>query len=875
MQKFLRRARSLRPSGLARWGIAGSLFLVSGGLVSCGSGSGGGTGGASGGAAGEAAAPTTGGAIGQAAGGVIGQATGGEADSGLGGEGGQTLEGPSRLAGKIRMKNATKMDLLFVVDNSGSMADKQAVMRQAIPAMIERLITPNCVGRNAEGVVTYREPGMHAGGEVSCSRSDLSLEFQPPSDIHIGVITSSLGSHGYVGQLSCDEPGRANPEKNDRGRFIPLVRPDDPDVADQPPFLTWNASGDAAMLAGQLGDQVDAAGEIGCGLEAPHEAWYRFLVDPEPPASMSLQNNMAVRGPVDEELLALRRQFLRSDSLVAIVVLTDENDCSAMDGGTYYEFAQYGYLTAVVGSTKNAEPTDICATNPNDKCCQTCIDRPNEGCESHFAKCPEPSNPPRLPPELDQNNVRCFQNQRRFGFDLLYPVERYIDGLSQPEVRGADGDLLPNSLVADRAPGLIFFAGITGVPWQDLATPETLNKPDELKYLTARQLAGPVDIDGQKQSYTYWDLILGKPGKHVESTHCKERSNSDGTFRDPECGAVPVLPRDPFMVESIEPRTGRADLPSQRNDRAKVSITAGPTWNSINGYDYDTSVGTTPNNDLQYACIFSLRPFDGELTAEECNADGSVCDCSTLSGPLDRPLCRRAAGAVGDGGQYFGRAYPSTRTLEILKGFGDNAITASICPKVTDQERPDFGYTPAVLAIADRVSEKLGVQCLSKGLTRSESTGQVPCTVVEARSKTPWNAGAPDLDCGSSSRLAVEPETQAAVLEDLEKAGLCYFEETPEGERRGDAECESYQMCLIQQLEADSAEGEYCLNSLGADAGSPGDAGYCYIDDQQGNPDLLDECGASARQRLRFIYPMTGAPRSGAALFFLCGSDAE
>lgn len=793
---------------------------------------------------------------------------------------------------RVPINKIAKVDLLFVVDNSASMADKQALMKQAVPAMLNRLVTPNCVTKDPEGNVVQSEPGNREGGAVHCP-TDMSLEFQPISDIHIGVITSSLGSHGYIGPLSCDEPGKALPEKNDRARLIPLVRPLDPSVAGQDPFLSWKGgTEDASALGNRFADHIGAAGEAGCGLEATHEAWYRFLVDPEPPSSMSIgtdgpTKDRAVRGPIDEELLELRRKFLRPDSLVAIVVLTDENDCSAMDGGTYYDFADYGYLPGVVGTevngmlvpSRNAEPTDICETDPNNKCCQTCIDRPNSGCESHFAKCPEPLNAPRLPAEKDQNNLRCFQNQRRFGFDLLYPVTRYIDGLSQTQVRGANGDLLPNPLVAGRTPGLIYFAGITGVPWQDLATPETLNNPNELKYLTARDLKGPVDIEGTPQGYTYWDLILGTPGKHAESNYCKERSNGDGTFQDEACGIIPVNPRDPFMVESIEPRTARKDLITKTNERAQVTITDGPTWNTINGHEYDTAAGEVPNKDLQYSCIFPLGPFGAEKTQEECDANPNSCDCTASSENAGKPLCKAKAGGEAGGGQFWGKAYPSTRTLEILKGFGDNSIAASICPKVTDAKNQDYyGYTPAVSAIIDRLKETLQGQCLPRALTVSEMTEEVPCVVVEARAKPEGDSGTtnvPDLDCELSGRIPATPKVRKAVLAELEKAGSCFFEDTPDGKREGKFPCESYQMCSIRQFSKNAPERDYCLNSVGADSGSPGEAGYCYIDKNQGNPQLLDECPANEKRKLRFVYPQSvPTPQNSTVLFYACVGEA-
>src|SRR5690606_32795577 len=114
-------------------------------------------------------------------------------------------------------------------------------------------------------------------------------EFRPVDDIHIGVITSSLGGHGLEGVCSRTEPEKNN---DDRGRLLPSVRAG---LADTSPsgtagFLTWNGAQpgeDRAALVDALvanfTDHVGAAGENGCGFEASLEAWYRFLVDPQPP----------------------------------------------------------------------------------------------------------------------------------------------------------------------------------------------------------------------------------------------------------------------------------------------------------------------------------------------------------------------------------------------------------------------------------------------------------------------------------------------------------------------------------------------------------------------------------------------------------------
>ena len=53
-------------------------------------------------------------------------------------------------------------------------------------------------------------------------------------------------------------------------------------------------------------------------------------------------------------------------------------------------------------------------------------------------------------------------------------IERDGMGIAEPDIENRAGQLVPNPLLAARAPGQIVVTGIVGVPWQDLATPETL-----------------------------------------------------------------------------------------------------------------------------------------------------------------------------------------------------------------------------------------------------------------------------------------------------------------------------------------------------------------------------------------------------------------
>src|SRR5690606_37909288 len=112
--------------------------------------------------------------------------------------------------------------------------------------------------------------------------------------------------------------------------------------------------------------------------------------DPQPPERIVIdpESKRAVmeNGAVDTLLLQQREAFLRPKSLVAIVVLTDENDCSVMDGGNYYNNAGVGYL-AVDPSRSLPIATAACDTNPNDECCFSCLQKGSAPSGCSVAEC--------------------------------------------------------------------------------------------------------------------------------------------------------------------------------------------------------------------------------------------------------------------------------------------------------------------------------------------------------------------------------------------------------------------------------------------------------------------------------------------------------
>lgn len=780
----------------------------------------------------------------------------------------------------VENKVIDKIDLLFVIDNSMSMADKQKILEKAVPNMVTRLVQPDCVKRDLADVdgdgdtneVVERTGSIADPADPTkrdCADPEFSPEFQPVNDIHIGVITSSIGGHGSG---TCEDP-----TQNDRSLLLPKVRQGLPRAGNYD-FLVWHplqpgpeepadtpVQGDLVQLQADFAEHVVAAGETGCGFEAPLEAFYRFLIDPAPPAGFNIENNNAISVGPDNEVLTQRTQFLRGDSLVAIVVLTDENDCSAMEGGNYYPRAGSGWFLSRSGTTFPAA-TPACETNPNDACCFSCFFNSAlpTGCEdnSQLSACTG-AGQPRLAPTDDRANTRCFQNKRRFGLDLLYPTSRYVQGLSSKKIINSQtGQEEDNPLFAQNRPqDFVFFAGIVGIPWQDIADERSLTDANYLKYLTAAQLAQLVT----DQTFDRWSLILGEPYKAANSRDCQGENA--------ECGKAPTPPLDPFMIESILPRVGTNPLTGvstvfpQAEPGANLAalFDAGLPHEYNNNVPFDktflgagTGDSTPANDDLQYSCIFPLDPYDGIKSGADCDDTSDPCDCSDEEGDADskgRPLCKQTPTAVAGKAQYWGKAYPATRVLEVLRDFGNNSIIASICPKVHDETNASaFGYNPAVGAIVDRLAEKLGGQCLQRELTVED--GVVPCSVVEALDDP---AG---LNCDpANGRNQVNEKIEAAVRKQLEASGLCVG-----------AACDAYSLCEIAQLEQGTDQGNVCLNDTGdVNSFSPG---YCYVDPAKGlgNELLVANCPSTQKRLLRFVGNNT--PVKNSITFVACTANA-
>jgi hypothetical protein len=763
---------------------------------------------------------------------------------------------------QIRQTGVDKIDLLFMIDNSISMSDKQAILAQAVPVLVQRLITPACVN----------EDGMPVGGNADANGlcANGIAEFKPIKNIHIGVITSSLGDHGS-NDVCSDAQNQANMTAgsdisyyNDLAQLLPSVRPAGLYSYNNSGFLVWDPRNQNDVIDKHVPapgpnetnemtfkmnftSMVTAAGEHGCGYEASLESWYRFLVDPEPVVSLTNNGQNSVRGPINSALLAQRAAFMRHDSLLAVIMLTDENDCSIVD-----EDGSQGWLVGFKGGVGalnwHMPRASASCSVPNDKCCRPCTSAPAAGCPSN-AEDQACSTSEVLGLNEDSMNERCFTQTKRFGIDLLYPTGRYVEGLRSKFITPRfGGQQVPNPIYAPsakgepaREPELVFLAGLVGVPWQDISTEDSWGNGRGLKYLKADELATAVP--------NRWDVILGNPN-----------------------GGVP--PTDPLMIESIDPRMTGTPHPLIMN--AAVAAPGSAARNPINGSEQAV---TAARDDLQFACIFDLVP---PVEAGDCDARADGCDCNSDEFDKQSPLCTGVT-ATASGRQVAAKAYPGVRELQVLKDYGSNSIVASICPKNVDamgaaSEDANYGYNPAVAAIVDRLKEALTVKCLPRPLTPGtpensapEDVGKVPCAVVEVRPMV--DGMCPDVGCMlpgreelAGERLKIVP----AAREFLRNEGVCGGQAIP---------CESYCFCELTQFTGDE------LRACQTGNEDQGQAGYCYVDPAatraatpndteliEGEETLVKDCSPTQKRILRFIGD--NVPSKDGLAFIACIGSA-
>jgi hypothetical protein len=251
---------------------------------------------------------------------------------------------------EIVASGVDKVDLLFVLDNSGSMAEEQKKLADVLPDFVTVLAT----------------------GQLTPAMPKERPDFPPVRSLHIGVVSSDLGVNlapavEGCGGASFDPTApdpinttasvRMMPPNNvrldkpfgDNGQLltstavaqagiwsrpfgttfntpVQLVVPSDPRCAmvDVDRFINFEAGSSNPEQTKLELSCIAKLGKNGCGLEQQLESAYKALA----PSSVTFSRNTRGQGSGGS---AANGGFLRDDAVLVVVFVSDEEDCSIPD----------------------------------------------------------------------------------------------------------------------------------------------------------------------------------------------------------------------------------------------------------------------------------------------------------------------------------------------------------------------------------------------------------------------------------------------------------------------------------------------------------------------------------------------------------------
>ncbi len=517
---------------------------------------------------------------------------------------------------------ASKVDLLIVVDDSTTMAAKATLLASSIGTLLRK--------------VTSLAP-----------------------DVHVGVITTSLGTMG--GDVCV-----ANASQNRLAHLSTLGIGGGTVGGAEDGVLRYGGGGpsDIDALVSATQSLVRGVGQSGCGFEAQLESAYRFLVQPDPWAHVIVNGDIADYQGIDDDLLAQRKAFLRPDSLVVVLLLTDKEDRSADPrslGGLGWAFENNTFPGSTSRRPDNQTTTaprgtSVCEKTPASRDCVSCA------CKTADPACSASRTDPQCQNNGgyygttgDQLNVRFFNMKQRFGVDPQFPITRYSDGFTKSKVSDRNGE----------------HAVIDG------AVSEYLAKPSCTNPLFAASLPDP---KGE-----LCNLAKGPRGKELVLFAVIGGVPAGLVSNDADIDWMKVVGKDPaaFDLDGID--LHMVESTSMRGDLAKPSTLRGDNGNDpVHGREW-----TTDGDDLQFACTFGLS------APRKCTLAELDCECAQIT--KNPPLC----GAVS-GEQIRDRAYPTIRPLRVVKALGSRGIAGSICPSSNAD-----GYTTTMNVLAERINSRM------------------------------------------------------------------------------------------------------------------------------------------------------------------------
>lgn len=367
----------------------------------------------------------------------------------------------SGVSERITQSGSDQLDLLFVMDDSGSMREEQ----QKLQVQLERLVRILTTG------------DLNQDGDNSDEG-----DFEPVGSLHLGVISTDMGTYGV---RDAPAPNDSCNDEGDDGRLLKNVGA--PRAMDAEcmgleteayqvfePEDGADVGAEADRVATEFGC-VAIRGTGGCGLEQQLEAMLK-AVTPEDSEIEFVEGKGRGTGSNDG--------FVRDDAVLAIIHVSDEEDCSTTEKGKllFADDAEQVYN----GPDGDIPANQVVGVNFQ---CANATDNPDE----------DPK-------------------------DLLQPAQRYIDGLKA---------LKPDN------PDRIIFAGIVGIPEaaEDMMNGEVQAFDAILELEDMQVLPGTSSMEDDRRQCTREEYAADPARCGVKNVGGPGSFNAQGALPRPACAA--------------------------------------------------------------------------------------------------------------------------------------------------------------------------------------------------------------------------------------------------------------------------------------------------------------------------------------------------
>lgn len=235
---------------------------------------------------------------------------------------------------RVDQGGISQVDLLFVIDNSNSMATEQLKIAEELPRLVSVLTN----GDRYFGREDQVPPGL----------ADKDRFFTKASSLHIGVVSSSMhvmdelpsgNNTGLAGCIADDEDARllsstdvaANGISNGKVELVP-ASPECGKLGAQPRYQDFEAGkGPSAEDVASAFACVSRLGIAGCPFEQQLEAMWKAVApsDGDDPKLHTFLNDEQGLGDPS----GFNAGFVRDDAILAVIQVSDEEDCSIKDEG--------------------------------------------------------------------------------------------------------------------------------------------------------------------------------------------------------------------------------------------------------------------------------------------------------------------------------------------------------------------------------------------------------------------------------------------------------------------------------------------------------------------------------------------------------------